>query len=86
MKSSHHSDHSDSDGSTGDKSVKFTDENTIERHYRRKQIEQDNILETILSEDELETASTEHQSKGESCYKVEGRRSMVKGHGLWFGV
>ncbi|XP_019863366.1 PREDICTED: uncharacterized protein LOC109592340, partial [Amphimedon queenslandica] len=66
MKSSRHSDHSDSSGgssptqSRGEsppKTVKFVDENTIERHQRRKQIEQDNILETIISEDELEVES-----------------------------
>lgn len=64
MKSGRHSDHSDSDSSSptlqrGDsspKSVKFIDENTMERIHRRKQIEQDNILDAILSEDELDSS------------------------------
>lgn len=63
MKSGRHSDHSDSDSSSptlqrGDspaKSVKFIDENTMERNHRRKQIEQDNVLDTILSEDDLDS-------------------------------
>ena len=73
MKSGRHSDHSDSDGSSPTtlrsssppKTVKFVDENTIERHHRKKQIEQDNILDTILSEDELEiTSSTPSSTRG----------------------
>ena len=72
MKSSRHSDHSDSSGGSsptqlrGDsppKTVKFVDENTIERQHRRKQIEQDNILETIISEDELEVTETRRDGK-----------------------
>ena len=74
MKSSRHSDHSDSSGGSsptqlrGDsppKTVKFVDENTIERQHRRKQIEQDNILETIISEDELEVTETRRDGKSE---------------------
>lgn len=81
MKSGRHSDHSDSDGSSPTQSrgesppkvVKFVDENTIERHHRKKQIEQDNILETILSEDELDTTKPgggDHSplAKGEYIY------------------
>ena len=73
MKSSRHSDHSDSSGgssptqSRGEsppKMVKFVDENTIERHQRRKQIEQDNILETIISEDELEVENKRGNNDG----------------------
>ena len=75
MKSSRHSDHSDSSGGSsptqlrGDsppKTVKFVDENTIERQHRRKQIEQDNILETIISEDELEVTETRRDGKSKS--------------------
>jgi hypothetical protein len=64
MKPNRHSDQYDSDGSSPTaprsssppKIVKFIDENTIERQSRKKQIEEDHKLTTILSEDELDTS------------------------------
>ncbi len=64
IKQTHHSDQNDSDssnssgstaGSNSSKNVKFLDENTLERFHRKKQIKQDIIMDTILSEDELDS-------------------------------
>ena len=63
------SDSSTSSGSTAgsvgqNKIVKFSDENTLERFHRKKQIKQDIIMDTILSEDELDSEDSsgkEHQ-------------------------
>ena len=61
IKQTHQSDQNDSDSSnssgstTSLKNVKFIDENTLERFHRKKQIKQDIIMDTILSEDELDS-------------------------------
>ena len=65
-------DHSDSEGSTSSgssppKSVKFIDETTLERHHRKKQIKQDIILDTILSEDELESEDSSNGTGIREC-------------------
>ena len=79
MKYGRHGDHSDSDsssptqsrGGSPPKTVKFIDENTLERHYRKKQIKQDNVLDTILSEDELEgEEDSSSSSNGSGLYNI----------------
>ena len=50
-------------GSHSSKSVKFIDENTLERFQRKKQIKQDIILDTILSEDELDSEDSSGKYK-----------------------